>query len=174
MSRFYTAIPLGESEAIIARPRRSIPPWGIIIPAIFAALLAVVSFLLGVAVGQTRPRDTSTPSSQPGTYVLLPPQAFIPQSTKRLKVSIQRSANLLRIVIVPTKQVTFEFPTLYEDPGPDGDRLWNDLMPGTLGSMSVIFAQHPRMTWIEIFNGVSRRLGFCPRPISPTLRYASQ
>lgn len=33
------------------------------------------------------------------------------------------------IAIVPTRPVTFEFPTKYEDTGSDGDRLWDDLMP---------------------------------------------
>ena len=31
--------------------------------------------------------------------------------------------------IVPLKEVIFEFPTRYEDTGPEGDELWNELMP---------------------------------------------
>jgi hypothetical protein len=31
--------------------------------------------------------------------------------------------------IVPMKEVVFEFPTQYQDTGPEGDKLWNDLMP---------------------------------------------
>src|ERR1700712_1319710 len=27
------------------------------------------------------------------------------------------------------KEVVFEFPTQYQDTGPEGDKLWNDLMP---------------------------------------------
>jgi hypothetical protein len=27
------------------------------------------------------------------------------------------------------KEVVFEFPTSYEDTGPEGDELWNELMP---------------------------------------------
>lgn len=27
------------------------------------------------------------------------------------------------------KEMKFDFPTEYEDTGPEGDKLWNDLMP---------------------------------------------
>lgn len=30
---------------------------------------------------------------------------------------------------VPTKEVTFKFPTDYEDNGELGSRLWNEMMP---------------------------------------------
>ena len=27
------------------------------------------------------------------------------------------------------KEMRFDFPTEYEDTGPEGDKLWNDMMP---------------------------------------------
>jgi hypothetical protein len=31
--------------------------------------------------------------------------------------------------VVPMEEVVFEFPAQYQDTGPEGDKLWNDLMP---------------------------------------------
>jgi hypothetical protein len=42
---------------------------------------------------------------------------------------MSRSSMEADVRVVPMKEVVFEFPTSYEDTGPEGDKLWNELMP---------------------------------------------
>ncbi|KAH8793583.1 hypothetical protein F5882DRAFT_59076 [Hyaloscypha sp. PMI_1271] len=71
--------------------------------------MAIGSFTLGFGMGQNW---KAGPKWEMGEDGLLPPQALVPD--------------------IPMKEVVFKFPTQYQDTGPEGDKLWNDLMP--LGS----------------------------------------
>ncbi|KAK1766578.1 hypothetical protein QBC33DRAFT_611770 [Phialemonium atrogriseum] len=118
MSKDYTSIPLDEDGAATPHPRRLLSLWCIAVAALFIAISAVTSFILGLAVGQSWSKEDATSRRpQPVAGSLMPQQAFIPE--------------------IPIKEVTFEFPTKYEDTGPEGYGLWNDLMPVGLGFLRV-------------------------------------
>jgi hypothetical protein len=83
MSKVYTAIPLDENGEVAPGPRRISSLRRIAMTALFVAIFAVASFILGFAVGQNWSRETAilvTAPPKPGVDGLMPPQAFIPES----------------------------------------------------------------------------------------------
>jgi len=109
----YRAVPRNEQSDLDRAPKIA-PERKIANKAVlFLTAFAVVCFVMGFAVGQNWTHvEKSISWPQPGEDKLLPPQAFIPE--------------------IPLEEVTFEFPTAYENTGMDGDLLWRDLLP--LGS----------------------------------------
>jgi hypothetical protein len=98
---------------------------------LFLTSFAIVCFGIGFGVGQNWTHvEKSISWPQPGEDKLLPPQAFIPESQSHKTSS---DSYWLTYSQVPLEEVTFEFPTAYEDTGIDGDQLWRDLLPCKLG-----------------------------------------
>ncbi|KAH7419951.1 hypothetical protein BKA64DRAFT_699954 [Cadophora sp. MPI-SDFR-AT-0126] len=107
----YTAVPLDEHATYQHTSRKEHLGSSTLMVVFGLVAGAVVCFILGFAVGQNwdggkHILDTSWSQSQ---AELLPPQAFLPN--------------------IPMKEMKFDFPTEYEDTGPEGDKLWNDMMP---------------------------------------------
>ncbi|KAK3386735.1 hypothetical protein B0H63DRAFT_468298 [Podospora didyma] len=120
----YTAIPLDEDGSATRLPKKRLLTSRNIL---LTTLLAAVSFALGYAAGKVGPTGSgfvaATSSQTPpslgsnGDYPLLPEHGFIPS--------------------IPGKEVTFRFPTEYEQTGPEGDKLWDQLMPVGSGFVRV-------------------------------------
>ncbi|KAG4429570.1 hypothetical protein IFR05_014945 [Cadophora sp. M221] len=107
----YTAVPFDEHAPYQDVSRRGSPGSGVVKIIIGLTIGAVACFGIGFAVGQNWNSEGHIQAvdwSQPA-HVGLPPQAFLPE--------------------IPMKEMKFDFPTKYEDTGPEGDKLWNDMMP---------------------------------------------
>ncbi|KAN0108455.1 protein of unknown function (DUF3328) domain containing protein [Hyaloscypha variabilis] len=109
----YTTVSLDEKEyfgtAQVTRRQYDLSVGDILKGVLLVFCIVIGSFTLGFGVGQNWKGGSRWQRNEDG---LLPPQAFVPD--------------------IPVKEVVFEFPTQYQDTGPEGDKLWNDLMP--LGS----------------------------------------
>lgn len=132
MSEGYTPVPLCEEGPEPAYHGRRVSHWDLARLPVFISLAAILAFVLGFVVGKGRSAGPFTAAAVPSpasTDRNLSQQEFIPESKSHFtKIYIK----ILKLAIVPTKDVVFEFPTRYEGTGQDADRLWNDLMPGGL------------------------------------------
>jgi len=123
----YTTVSLDEKEyfgtAQVTRRQYDLSVGDILKGVLLVFCIVIGSFTLGFGVGQNWKGGSRWKRNEDG---LLPPQAFVPDSMLFCLIS-KRDGRLMKIV--PVKEVVFEFPTQYQDTGPEGDKLWNDLMP---------------------------------------------
>ncbi|PMD25339.1 hypothetical protein NA56DRAFT_432288 [Hyaloscypha hepaticicola] len=112
----YSAVPLDEKEYFCASQveRQEYLVGGLFKAVLVVFFIAIGSFTLGFGIGNNWKEWSRWEVDENG---LLPPQAVVPD--------------------IPTKEVVFEFPTQYQDTGPEGDKLWNDLMPVGSGFVRV-------------------------------------
>ncbi|KAL5321891.1 hypothetical protein ACEPPN_009854 [Leptodophora sp. 'Broadleaf-Isolate-01'] len=108
----YTSVPLDE-HASFQHVRHKRTLWlGTAKTTLGLLVGAIACFVVGFAAGQNWDGEGHIEEidwSQSAQIGLLSPQAFLPK--------------------IPIKEMKFDFPTKYEDTGPEGDKLWNDMMP---------------------------------------------
>ncbi|KAH8884196.1 hypothetical protein GQ53DRAFT_846499 [Thozetella sp. PMI_491] len=125
MPQPYVSIPLEDDGEVALDSSKSNPLRSSVLRALIFSLGCITSFVLGLGLGQGWPGQTPTQEQRPDLTGLLPPQEFIPD--------------------IPSRGATFKFPTKYEDTGPDGDRLWDELMPVGAGFVRVPYPRRFNM-----------------------------
>lgn len=135
MSKEYTAIPLEDSGTETPAAKRPFSIRYAIITAGLVTVTTAVSFALGLVIGHNGSAASSPLSAHSDPSGRLSRQVFIPESMNSLEFSARGNV-FANIFVVSAKEMTFRFPTEYEDTGPDGDKLWTDLMPSTSSSIT--------------------------------------
>jgi ABC-type nitrate/sulfonate/bicarbonate transport system permease component len=90
MSSHYTAIPSDDDSRATLRPEKKLG--ATVTTALFATIAAVVSFVLGFAIGQNWSTVSAISHPQTAAERPLPSQVFIPESMKYGK-NAQRKRN---------------------------------------------------------------------------------
>ncbi|KAL2071628.1 hypothetical protein VTL71DRAFT_12863 [Oculimacula yallundae] len=116
----YRAVPLDEHESYQHVSHRTSPRNSAVKILLILVFVAVSSLGIGFGVGQNwhyGEHSLDVDWFQPTKNGLLPPQSFLPE--------------------IPMKEVKFDLPSKYADTGPEGDKLWSNMMPIGAGFVRV-------------------------------------